>query len=146
MINNQKGFTLIEMLVSLSVFMILLSISFLLFRPQHVMVKEKLFFSTLQSDLYYAQSYALSHQMKMYVYFYPKHKRYYISGDMQTGYIVDRYYDESIKINQDLTPISFSIVRNGNVSEFATYYISIEDKNYKFTVQIGQGRFYVAKL
>ncbi|WP_445490473.1 competence type IV pilus minor pilin ComGD [Niallia sp. 03133] len=146
MIHNQRGFTLIEMFVSLSVFMILVSISFLLFNPQHVIVKEKNFFTTLQSDLFYAQSYALSHQMKLSVYFYPKEKHYSIRGDMETGLIVDRYYDKNVIINDDLKPISFFIVANGNVTKFATYYISIEKKKYTFTVQIGEGRFYVTEL
>ncbi|MFT8319435.1 MAG: competence type IV pilus minor pilin ComGD [Bacillus sp. (in: firmicutes)] len=146
MIKNEKGFTLIEMFVSLSIFLILISLSLLLFRPQQAAVKEKMFFATLQSDLFYAQSYALSHQMKLNVYIYPKEKRYYIRGDQQTGIIVDRYYDESVIINKDLTTISFSIVASGNVTKFATYYLSIEDRQYTFTVQIGKGRFYVTKL
>ncbi|PKG25712.1 competence type IV pilus minor pilin ComGD [Niallia nealsonii] len=142
---NEKGFTLLEMMVALSIFMILLSLSFLVFKPQMEMVKGNTFFTQLQADLFYAQSYALSHQMRMYVQFTPSKKEYAIKGDIATGEIIYRKYDETIVINEDRVSFNFSILPNGNMSKFATYPFSIDEKKYTLTIQIGQGRFYVTK-
>lgn len=133
------------MMVALSILMILLSLSFLLFKPQMEMATKNAFFTQLQADLFYAQSYALSHQMKMYVQFTPSKKEYAITGDIATGEIIRRKYDESVVINDDRVSFNFSILPNGNMSKFATYPFSMGGKKYTLTIQIGQGRFYVTK-
>ena len=91
---KERGFTLLEMMVALSILMVLLSLSFLLFKPQMELVKGNTFFAQLQADLFYAQSYALSHQTRIYVQFTPSQKEYVIKGDIATGIIIHRKYDE----------------------------------------------------
>ena len=142
---KERGFTLLEMMVALSILMVLLSLSFLLFKPQMELVKGNTFFSQLQADLFYAQSYALSHQTRIYVQFTPSQKEYLIKGDIATGIIIHRKYDESVVINDDHISFNFTILPNGNMSKFATYPFLIDGRKYTLTIQIGQGRFYVTK-
>ncbi|MCE4047064.1 MULTISPECIES: competence type IV pilus minor pilin ComGD [Bacillaceae] len=144
-INSQSGFTLLEMLAVLSIVLVLLAVTPILLKPQSELLQERTFFTQLQTDLFYAQNYALAHQKTVYVQINPADKRYYIRGDLKTGRIVDRIYHDSIKINEDAVPIYFTITPSGNVSKFASYRISIGSKKYLFTIQIGRGRFYVKK-
>ena len=142
-IKSECGFTLLEMLAALSIVLVLLAVTPFLLKPQAQLLHGRTFFTQLQTDFFYAQNYALAHQKTIYVQFSPAEKSYYFRGDLKTGRIVDRSYHESIKINEDAVPINFTITPSGNVSKFATYRVSIGEKKYLFTIQIGRGRFYV---
>ncbi|TRZ37599.1 type II secretion system protein [Niallia circulans] len=140
---TQSGFTLLEMLTALSILLVILAVIPMLLKPQYELLQERTFFTQLQTDLLYAQNYALSHQKSIYAQFNPTEKRYYFRADLKTGMIVDRHYHKSITINEDSVPINFTITPSGNVSKFASYRISIGENKYIFTIQIGRGRSYV---
>lgn len=143
--NRQAGFTLIEWLIALSIFMILLSLSFISFKPQQALLEERTFFTQLQMDILYAQNYAIAHQKSLYLQINPSQKSYYIRADPITGILIFRTYKSNIVVNYNSGSINFTINPKGNVSKFATYPVSIGEKNYTFTIQIGKGRFYVTK-
>lgn len=142
---NQKGFTLVEMLVAMSLLVILSSLSIFLVTSQQTSLNEEHFITQLEADLYYAQAFAIANQLPLQVRIYPLINRYNIRGDINTGNIVDRYYDEDIVFVNEST-LSFSINSNGNFSKFGTYEFRIDKQLYKLTIQIGKGRFYATKL
>lgn len=145
MIYKNKGFTLIETLLVLSVFLILLSISTILIKPHYQFLGRELFFSQLKSDFYHAQQYSISHQKNLNVYILPKEFRYFIKEDFDGAVIVDRYYSKNVIVSKDTLDLYFQIKPNGNISKFGNLIIEIENIRYKFTIQLGRGRFYVTK-
>ncbi|KAB7670018.1 competence type IV pilus minor pilin ComGD [Bacillus sp. B1-b2] len=143
--NKESGFTLVEMLIALSLFTILASFSILLLKPQQTALTENNFITQLQADLYYGQTYALANQQLVQVKIFPAIKRYYLHEEIGTGYLVNRYYDPSVEfLNQ--SSISFYILPNGNFSRFRSYDFSIANQKYRITTLIGKGRFYVTEL
>ncbi|WP_312092220.1 competence type IV pilus minor pilin ComGD [Niallia sp.] len=142
---NQRGFTLVEMLVAVSLLVVLSSLSVFLVTSQQTSLNEDYFITQLEADLYYAQAYAIANQQQLQVKIYTTINRYNIRGDVKTGNIVDRYYDKEIVFINEST-LSFTINSSGNFSKFGTYEFRIGKQAYKLTIQIGKGRFYATKL
>lgn len=145
MIENQRGFTLMEMVYAMSLLVILSSLSVFIVTSQQTTLNENQFITQLEADLYYAQAFAIANQALLQVKIYPSLNRYSIRGDEYVGSIVDRYYNEDIVFVNENT-ISFTINTRGNVSKFGTYEFRIGEQPYKLTILIGKGRFYATKL
>jgi competence protein ComGD len=143
MIKNQKGFTLIESLVVLSIFLIISSITAFSIKPQYNMSDDETFISQLKADLYYAQQYAISHQKEVKVNFIPNKHRYIIYEHNDLPNLVERNYSPSIQVSPGSIPLYFKYLVNGNVDQFGSIYIKSNEKSYRLTVLIGKGRFYV---
>lgn len=143
---NSEGFTLIEMLVVLSSFFMLSSITIFLFVPQNGYLEKTLFFSQLKSDLLFGQQYAISHQEKIIVHIMPEKNYYYIrSNEYGDSYLIRRYYSPDIEIVKGTMSLYFQYMPNGNIDSFGSIYIKIGARTYKLMVLIGKGRFYVAE-
>lgn len=145
MSKGQSGFTLIESLLVLSIFLIISSITAFSLKPQYFMVNNNVFITQLQADLLYAQQYAISHQCEVFIRLtetggYTIYYRY----DMPP--LVNRPYPEDITINGGTLPLSFKFLPDGNVNQFGSFEINTCCKKYRFTVLIGKGRFYVVEV
>jgi competence protein ComGD len=145
MIRNKNGFTLIEMLVVLSGFLILSSITLILLKPNYSILDKQLFFTQLKSDLYFAQQYAISHQREVTVSIIPEQHFYYIRERGTTPIIVERDYSKKISVMEASIPLNFQFLPDGNVSRFGSFLVRMGNKTYRFTLLIGKGRFYVAE-
>ncbi len=140
---NQKGFTLIESLVVLSIFMIISSITVFSLKPQHSAMEDEAFLTQLKADLYYAQQYAISHQHEVSVVFVPEQYRYNMFLRPELPPIVQRNYSTNIYLTEGSIPLYFKFLNDGNVNKFGTFIIQTKNKIYVITVLIGKGRFYV---
>lgn len=145
MINNQKGFTLIESLVVLSIFIIISSITVVSIKPQYYMADDETFISQLKADLYYAQQFAISHQKEVKVNFIPNRFRYIIYENNNSPNIIERQYSPNIHVSPGSIPLYFKYLPNGNVDQFGSLYFKSTEKSYRLTILIGKGRFYVAE-
>jgi competence protein ComGD len=141
--NAQKGFTLIESLVVLSIFMIISSITVFSLKPQHSIIEDEAFLTQLKSDLYFAQQYAISHQHEVSVVFIPDQYRYYLVLRTELPPILMRNYSKNIYFTEGSLPLYFKFLGDGNVNKFGTFFIQTKNKRYQLTVLIGKGRFYV---
>jgi competence protein ComGD len=141
MLRNQKGFTLIESLIVLSIFLIISSITAFSIKPQYYSAVDKTFISQLKADLYYGQQYAIANQMEVKVIFYEHEHRYLISTVSKQ--LVERNHSPMITVTQGTIQLVFKFNSNGNVDRFGTLYIRTQQKNYRLTLLIGKGRFYV---
>jgi competence protein ComGD len=140
-LKNEKGFTLLESLFVLSIFLLILSMSFLPLRPQQNQLEAKLFFSQLKSDLLYAQQYAVTNQCLVRVNFMSTENHYYIrkqSGEV----LIRRDYSNKIIIREGSQLLHFYYLYSGNINSFGSIYVYIDKKRYQMTFQLG-GRFYV---
>ena len=141
--NNQKGFTLIESLLVLSIFMIISSITVFSLKPQHTVMEDEAFLTQLKADLYNAQQYALSHQVDVSIIFFPTQYRYSIFLQPELPPIVNRNYSTNIYLTEGTIPLYFKYLSDGNVNKFGNLYIQTNNKKYVLTILIGKGRFYV---
>jgi competence protein ComGD len=141
MLLNQKGFTLIESLIVLSIFLIISSITAFSIKPQFHSVNDKAFITQLKADLYYGQQFAIANQMEVKVIFY-EHEHLYvlIAGSNR---IVERTHSPKIRVSQGTIQLYFKFNPNGNLDRFGSLFIRTEQKLYRLTLLIGKGRFYV---
>lgn len=140
---NQKGFTLIESLLVLSIFMIISSITVFSLKPQHTVMEDEAFLFQLKADLYNAQQYAISHQDEVSIAFFPTQYRYSIFLRPELPPIVNRNYSTNIYLSEGTIPLYFKYLSDGNVNKFGTLFIQTNNKKYVLTILIGKGRFYV---
>ncbi|WP_160721651.1 competence type IV pilus minor pilin ComGD [Bacillus sp. USDA818B3_A] len=145
MIRSQNGFTLIESLLVLSIFMIISSITVFSLQPQDEVLQDEAFISQLKADLLYSQQYAISHQDEISIVFVPNQYIYYgiTKGDKPP--IVERSYPTSIYLTEGSLPLYFKFLPDGNVNKFGSFYIQTKKKTYRVTFLIGKGRFYVTE-
>lgn len=141
--NKQKGFTLIESLLVLSIFMIISSITAFSLKPQYFRIEDNVFLTQLQADLLYGQQYAISHHCEVIVMFSEYKNEYSLNIRYDLPPIVERSYTAQIKVENGTLPLNFKFLSDGNVNKFGSFFIRTSDKSYRFTVLIGKGRFYV---
>lgn len=143
---NNQGFTLIESLVVLSIVVIITSSILFLIKPHQLFFESKLFLSQLQSDLLVAQQYAISHQREITVTIIPEQQYYYIRERYDAPFVIERYYSSEVIIQPGSLPLSFKFLPNGNANQIGSFYIQIGEVFYKFTMQLGKGRFYIVDI
>lgn len=145
---NQSGFTLIESIIVLSVFLLIASLSLYLIKPHYLLFEKERFISLFTSDIFYSQQYAISHQKRLFVYINQKENYYYILDKETNKRIIDREISPTVKVEQGTLgkrDIEFDILPDGGTSKFGTFFFTVEQNRYKVVFQIGVGRFYVIK-
>ncbi|MBT2677523.1 type II secretion system protein [Bacillus sp. ISL-35] len=145
-IKNTGGFTMVEMLIVLSAFLMLSATSVFLFTPHNDVLAKELFFTQLESDLLYSQQYAISHQEQITVQFIPENHHYFIRGsNYGSPYLVDRYYSPEVSVEQGTMKLLFHYMPDGNIDSFGSLYVTAGSKKFRMMIQIGKGRFYVVE-
>ena len=145
---NQSGFTLIESLIVLSVFLLIASLSIYLIKPHYLLFEKERFISIFTSDILFSQQYAISQQRKLFVYIDLIENDYYVLDTVTNKRIIDREIPASVEIVQGTLgkrDIEFFILPDGGTTKFGTFYFKVEQNQYKVVFQIGAGRFYVVK-
>ncbi|WP_040208034.1 competence type IV pilus minor pilin ComGD [Neobacillus jeddahensis] len=145
MLTQQKGFTLIESLLVLSIFMIISSITAFSLQPHHSVIEDKALLSQLQADLLYAQQYAISHQHEVSVVIMPNEYKYEMILRTERPMIIERSYSKNYKFSEGSLPLYFKFLSDGNVNKFGSFFIQTKRKSYRLTFLIGKGRFYVTE-
>lgn len=145
MSQNERGYTLIEMLLVFTGFLIISSVSLMLLKPHYSLLDKQLFFTQLRADLYYAQHYAIAHQREVTVTIISEQHFYYIRDRVTGPIIVKRTYSKDIKVMEGSMPLYFQFLADGNVSRFGSFLVRIGSKTYRVTLLIGRGRFYVSE-
>ncbi|KIY21149.1 MULTISPECIES: competence type IV pilus minor pilin ComGD [Mesobacillus] len=145
-LKNTGGFTMVEMIIVLSAFLMLSVTSVFLFAPQNDVLAKELFFNQLESDLLYSQQYAISHQEQVTVRFLPEYHAYYIRGtDYRAPYLIERYYSADVLVEQGTMKFLFHYMPDGNIDSFGSFYVTAGSKRFRMMILIGKGRFYVVE-
>ncbi|USK37898.1 type II secretion system GspH family protein [Cytobacillus firmus] len=145
MMKNKEGFTLIESLFVLSIFLIIASVTALLLKPHFFYLEKIMFFSQLKSDLLYAQNYAITHQTDVAIQIIPEENRYFAKEKLAADPIFSREYSGIIEIKPGTMPLYFQYGPGGITNKFGSFYIKADREQYKLTFFIGRGRFNVEK-
>lgn len=143
--NNHNGFTLIETLIVLTIFLVMSFSSVVLLQPTNQLLEKQLFFSQLKSDLFYAQQYAISHQEEVIVHIMPETNYYYITTRYKGPMLVERHYSPAVKVREGSMNLYFHFTKAGHTNKFGSFYIEIGGRLYRLTMLIGRGRFYVTE-
>ncbi|WNS74216.1 competence type IV pilus minor pilin ComGD [Bacillus sp. DTU_2020_1000418_1_SI_GHA_SEK_038] len=145
MVSKQGGFTLIESLFVLSVFLIIASVPAFLLKPHFISFEKEKFISQLKADLFYAQQYALSHHIDVYVHILPEESKYVVHEKLSANYLIEREIPEMITVQEESMKLYFQFQSDGNINRFGSFVIFAGREKYRFMFYIGKGRFYVAK-
>nr|WP_284036031.1 competence type IV pilus minor pilin ComGD [Neobacillus sp. 114] len=125
--------------------MILSSVTVFSVKPQHTLVEDEALLTQLKADLFYAQSYAMSHQQEVSVVILPNESKYSLVLRSDQPHLLDRSYSSSFHIIEGSMPLYFKFQPDGNVNKFGSFFIETEKKTYRMTILIGKGRFYVTE-
>lgn len=141
-----KGFTLIESLFVLTVFLIIGGFVFL---KMNAIYEQKIidqFFRQLESDLYYAQQYAMVHQEHVNIYFNSDNHYYQANRYAFKGELFHTTYDKGITIQLMTLSQPITFYPNGSIRKGGTMFVYYHNEVYKVVFTIGKGRFRVEKL
>ncbi len=139
----EQGFTLIESLLVLSIFLVISSIAVFYMKPQYESKESEAFLTQLKADLLFGQQYAISHQAEVTVTFSSDQHYYYMRTNFNSPTIIMRNYSKAITVSPGTLPLSFKFTPGGNVSKFGSLSIQCGNRYYQLTFLIGKGRFYV---
>ncbi|MBS4199657.1 prepilin-type N-terminal cleavage/methylation domain-containing protein [Bacillus sp. FJAT-49732] len=139
---EQNGFTLLEILIVLSVLTIILSISFFSLKSFWATMQKNMFLNQVQSDIYFAHSYAINREDTILFRFSRISHQYEAVSRDTNKVLINKKLPAAIRIEETNLP-SFYITPDGNVSNFGTMMLNVNGKTVKITFYIGRGRFLV---
>lgn len=142
---NSFGYTLIEMMIVLSLLSILLTLVFLHITPTQNASLTKHFLEEIQSDLRYTQELAYVNGSSYRFSISPSKGIYSIQGNASTVVRTNKIPDH-ITIDEGTMGYQIVFGGNGNVQKAGTLYMKAGKEEYKLVVQVGAGRFYIKKL
>lgn len=142
---DNKGFTLIEALLVLSIVIIISSISLIQLRPLHESKKIDHFLEQLQNDIFFSQQYAISHNEGAKLLFSVNGSYYRLSRGNSNEIIFHRKIDPSIKIILTTLGSNLVFTSNGNIQRAGEILFKYRDTTYVVTFLLGKGRFYVSQ-
>ncbi|MGP4042342.1 competence type IV pilus minor pilin ComGD [Gracilibacillus sp. D59] len=144
MLHNQRAFSLIELLIALSISSIILAVSGSYAMKTYDTLQYKQFIKQFHQDLLYLQQLALSQEGNFYLHFERQHNRYQIrKGGFGTKLFVRTYPDHWIvEPNTLKLPIEFS--HKGNIKRPGTMQIKTRFHTFYIICPFGKGRCYDA--
>jgi competence protein ComGD len=143
---QNQGFTLIEILLVLAIFITILSVSVPLTLTVKESVEKKQFFSTLEEDVLYMQSLAITSSKKIYLYVYPYTDYYELRHAGLNNLFRRRVIPKHLTIRGGSFKNPFFFNSLGTPSKPGTFYVDTNDnQTYRVTFPFGRGRFYVTK-
>ncbi len=141
---NSDGFTLVELLLVLSVIMLLMVFPIIQVRKIEEGQKLMLFLQMLQNDIFLAQRNAAVHQLPTRIIFY--NGCYVIEDNLLNPPILKRTYDSEVIITYLSLKAPLRFNSDGNISSSGTISITYKNSKYIVTFYLGSGRFtYVKK-
>jgi len=145
--SNQKGFTLIEILIVLTIVSVLTFISIPRINELIQAKEMNYFLEQFREDMLYVQQYAMVRKVSVAVLFYPYQSTYRITeGNMLGRVLLHRTYSANLEIHPATLQSPLMFLKNGNVNKSGTILITNGEQTYKIVFLLGKGRFYVEKI
>lgn len=141
---NSEGFTLVELLLVLSIITLLIVFPMFQFRKIEEEQKLVLFLQMLQNDIFLAQRNAAVHQLPTRIIFL--NGLYVIEDNLLNPPLLRRTYHSDLIITYLSLKPPLRFNHDGNISSSGTISISYKNRKYIVTFYLGSGRFtYVKK-
>ncbi|QHS22746.1 type II secretion system protein [Virgibacillus sp. MSP4-1] len=142
---KEAGFTLIEMLVVLTIFMTLVFIT----APVNTNVQKELkvqqFFSLFEQDVLWMQNQAITKNEIYRLHWHPDSHKYEIRQSGLGKLMVRRNYSSEIEVELKSFQLPFSFYPSGAPNQPGVLLIHTEEDTFQVTFPLGKGRFYVTK-
>ncbi len=134
---NEKGFTMIEMLLVLSIVMVVSSSVLFISSTRIKEMEEERFYRQLQLDIQRLQAYSIGEFKYTYLEFPDFRTRYEAKSEDQVLFAKDLPKDMLLSNNSTLKRVAFH--PNGNVTNFGNLLFESERGEKRLTVYIGRG-------
>lgn len=144
--SNEQGYTLSEMLLVLSIFMLIVSLSVGFLPGFSKSMENQLFMDQMMDDLHYVQHYAMTHNMKTIFSIDLKNKEYYGSTDYKKKRLVQRSIPNDIKIEKGSMNLEITFYQKGSPNLSGTWLIRTKNSVNTLTIYLGSGRMKIEKL
>ncbi len=142
LIQSNKGFTLLEIMFVVVVLSVILSIALIQVKPTWDWLQKKMFISQIQSDLYYAHSYAINRKETVVIRISEAKNEYEARASSSNHLLFHRSIPRPIHITQSNLN-HFHLTPQGTISNFGTVQFTSNGQSFKLTFHIGRGRFIV---
>ncbi|RYL90989.1 prepilin-type N-terminal cleavage/methylation domain-containing protein [Sporolactobacillus sp. THM7-4] len=143
-VNDQAGFTLIEMLIVVAIACLVAPLSFLAFSRLSDTQKMRDFSEEIRETLSEAQMEAIAGSTPITIIFDTNRDCYYVSK--HNTRIKESPIDPRMTISSNVYKTSISINRLGSFSQSGTYTFSVGSIRYQLVLLLGQGRYYIDKV
>ncbi|GAA0345827.1 hypothetical protein GCM10008967_40310 [Bacillus carboniphilus] len=142
--NSSKGYTLTEILIVFSIFLLCISIFLFSVSPTSQHFKQSHFIEQLRKDIQFAKTYSMSRAATVRVIFTPAENKYAVLTGVD-HFLVQRSYDDDIQMsNSNLR--QFYFLPNGTVSDFGSFELIVGGTRYRFVMYVGRGRVKIEKM
>ncbi len=136
--SKNDGFTLLEALIVLMIFMLISSSAVMITTSQIDEKIEKNFFRQFNTDILQMQAMALAEAKYVYMDFSQNGKKYAIKH--QNTLYVERELPNGINLTEASYLRVLGFHPNGTVSQFGWFLFEVKGEQKKITVNIGQGK------
>ncbi|RWR15112.1 competence type IV pilus minor pilin ComGD [Siminovitchia fortis] len=142
-LRSNRGFTLLESLIVLTVVSAVLLFGIITVNPAMEWMQKRMFVSQLKADLYHAHSHAINRKERVSVSFSKGDNRYSATGE-SSGVLFIRDVPHPVKITGgSLSQLRFHITPDGTINHFGVVNFVLDDHPIDLTFHIGRGRFVV---
>lgn len=137
---NERGFTLLEMLLVLLVVAIVTLISSRIILYEMTNYQERDFFEKMHADLYYAQSYAMGNRTRVRVNFNAAGGGYAVTANGKV--LKQNAYPKTVSYQMTIHQVSYIEYTNlGSISQIMRHKFNRQGKtDYEIIFYIGKGR------
>lgn len=142
---NQNGFTLTEVLLVLTAFLVLLSFGFTI--PVKTIQQHEVsqFLTRFQQDILYLQEWNMYEEISAYMTIDPSKHQYSIRKNWTGDIIIQREIPEYMNIDLRTLKQPIYYTSNGTIKNPGVLMISAGNTSYKITFPFGKGRSYIEK-
>ncbi len=143
MLKTNRGFTIIELLVVLSIITVLFSIVVPIFHSVSEKVELDYLAKQIRTDLYWAQNEAIATGAQMSIYFPTEANFYYLRRGINIIKVVDFDHRFWIALHSNYTTQTITFNNKGSVVGGDLYVKSKSGKNIRLVLQVTSGRIRV---
>lgn len=146
-LNSQKGYTLIEAIIVLSIVSMLMLITFIGAQSLQSQKTAELFFEALERDVLLAQQHAITNKKSVSLLFdTANHKYFAVEGGLEYKRILTVEYDAGITVEPVTMDARIVFNTIGGIAQSGTMNVYFNKKKYKMIFYMGMGRMYVEEL
>ncbi|MET3684284.1 competence protein ComGD [Alkalibacillus flavidus] len=142
---NDKGFTLIESLVILSIIIVLSTMSMSAVSSVQQQNLTDYVFETFEQDIFYLQQYSILNQTDPTLLFYPDDHRYIVYDNPFEPPIINRTFNEDVTFHTSPINHRLHFKPTGSIINPGSFHITINSQQYNVTFPFGKGRYYVTE-
>ncbi|WP_411953438.1 competence type IV pilus minor pilin ComGD [Alkalibacillus sp. S2W] len=141
----QKGFTLVETLIVLSIVLTVSLMSWTTIQSIQQKQLETHIFDTFEQDIFYLQQYSTFHQKDLRLLFYPDEQRYIIYNNPFDPPIISREFNKNISFRLSSIGSQIRFKPSGTIVNPGSLFVTIDSQEYRITFPFGKARYYVTK-